>query len=61
MLGLLVLFSFWIAISIVVVVPLVLVFACGGYLAEKLDLDGLGYYIFMVMFYLIILGILIII
>lgn len=61
MLGLLLMFSFWIAITIMIVLPLVLTFACGSFLAEKLELDGFGYYTFMIMFYLIILGLLVVI
>ena len=61
MLGLLMIFSFWIAISIIVILPLVFTFALGSYLAEKLALDGFGYYMFLILFYLIILGLLTII
>ena len=61
MLGLLMIFSFWIAISIIVIFPLVFTFALGSYLAEKLELDGFGYYMFLILFYLIILGLLTII
>ena len=58
MLGLLIIFSFWTAITILIVLPLVLTFALGSFLAEKLELDGFGYYAFMIIFYLIILGLL---
>lgn len=61
MLGLLMIFSFWIAISIIVILPLVFTFALGSYLAEKLELDGFNYYMFLILFYLIILGLLTII
>ena len=61
MLGLLMIFSFWIAISIIVILPLIATFALGVYLAEKLELDGFGYYMFLILFYLIILGLLTII
>lgn len=61
MLGLLMIFSFWIAISIIVILPLIFTFALGSYLAEKLELDGFGYYMFLILFYLIILGLLTII
>ena len=60
MLGLLLIFSFWIAITIIIILPLIVVFALGGFFAEKLELDGFNYYIFMIIFYLIILLILII-
>lgn len=59
MLGLLLMFSLWIAITIIIVLPLVLTFACGSFLAEKLELDGFGYYAFMIIFYIIILGLLV--
>lgn len=61
MLGLLMIFSFWIAITIMVVLPLVLTFAIGSYIAEKLGLDGFNYYLFMITFYALILVILVII
>lgn len=61
MLGLLIIFSFWIAITLMMIVPLILTFALGGYLAEKLELDGFSYYCFMIMFYIIILLLLVII
>ena len=61
MLGLLMIFSFWIAITIIMVLPLILTFAIGGYIAEKLGLDGFNYYLFMMVFYAMILIILIII
>ena len=61
MLGLLVIFSFWIAITIIIILPLIIVFASGSFLAEKLGLDGLSYYLFMIIFYLIILAVLVII
>lgn len=61
MLGLLIIFSFWIAITIIIVLPLILTFAIGGYIAEKLGLDSFNYYLFMMIFYTIILIILIII
>ena len=48
MLGLLIIFSFWIAITIMLIVPLILTFALGGYLAEKLELYGFSYYCFNV-------------
>ena len=59
MLGLLLIFSFWIAITIMIVLPLVLTFACGSFLAEKMELDGFGYYAFMIIFYIIILCLLV--
>lgn len=59
MLGLLLIFSFWIAITIMVVLPLILTFACGSFLAKKLGLDGFGYYAFMIIFYVIILCLLV--
>lgn len=59
MLGLILMFSFWIAITIMIVLPLVLTVACGRFLAEKLKLDGFGYYAFMMIFYIIILGLLV--
>lgn len=59
MLKLLIIFSFWTAITILVVLPLVLTFALGSFLEEKLELDGFGYYAFMIIFYLIILGLLV--
>lgn len=55
MLGLLLVFSFWIAITIMLIAPLILTFALGSYLAEKLELDGFSYYCFMTMFYVIML------
>ena len=55
MLGLLLIFSFWIAITIILIAPLILTFALGSYLAEKLELDGFSYHCFMIMFYTIIL------
>ena len=58
MLGLLLLFGFWIAITIMLILPLVVTFALGAYLAEKLELDGFNYYMFLILFYLIILGLL---
>lgn len=58
MLTLLLIFSFWIAISIIIVLPLIATFALGAYLAEKLELDGFNYYMFLILFYLIILGLL---
>ena len=58
MLSLLLIFSFWIAISIIIVLPLIVTFALGAYLAEKLELDGFNYYMFLILFYLIILGLL---
>ena len=58
MLSLLLIFSFWIAISIIIVLPLIATFALGAYLAEKLELDGFNYYMFLILFYLIILGLL---
>ena len=61
MLGLLLLFGFWIAITIMLILPLVVTFALGAYLAEKLELDGFSYYMFLILFYLIILGLLTII
>ena len=61
MLGLLIMFSFWIAITLIIVIPLILTFALGSYLAEKLGFDDLGYYCFMILFYIIILLILILI
>lgn len=61
MLGLLLIFSFWVALTILIVAPLILTFALGSYLAEKLNLDGLEYYVFMILFYIIILCLLIII
>lgn len=61
MLGLLIIFSFWIAITLMMIVPLILTFALGSYLAEKLKLDGFSYYCFMIMFYIIILLLLVII
>lgn len=61
MLGLLLIFSFWIAITMMVILPLIIVFALGSIFAEKLGLDGFDYYCFMILFYIIILGILIII
>lgn len=61
MLGILLIFSFWIAITILIVLPLVLTFALGSFLAEKLKLDGFSYFAFMILFYIIILCLLIII
>lgn len=61
MLGLLMIFSFWIAITIMIVLPLILTFAIGSCIAEKLGLDGFNYYLFMMVFYAIILIILVII
>lgn len=61
MLKILLLFSFWVAITIIIVVPLILTFACGSFLAEKLQLDGFDYYIFMIIFYIIVLCLLIIV
>ena len=61
MLGLLLIFSFWVAITILIVAPLILTFALGSVLAQKLELDGLSYLLFMILFYLIILITLIII
>lgn len=61
MLGLLIIFSFWIAITLMMIVPLILTFALGSYLAEKLELDGFSYYCFMIMFYIVILLLLVII
>ena len=58
MLGLLLLFGFWIAITIMIILPLIVTFALGAYLAEKLELDGFNYYMFLILFYLIILGLL---
>lgn len=55
MLGLLLIFSFWIAITIILIAPLILTFALGSYLAEKLEFDGFSYYCFMIMFYTTIL------
>ena len=49
------------AISIIVILPLIATFALGVYLAEKLELDRFGYYMFLILFYLIILGLLTII
>lgn len=59
MLGLLIIFSFWIAITLMMIVPLILTFALGSYLAEKLELDGFSYYCFMIIFYIIILCLLV--
>lgn len=61
MLKLLIIFSFWIAITLMVIIPLIATFALGAYLAEKLELDGFSYYMFLILFYLIILGLLMII
>ena len=61
MLGLLLILGFWIAITILIVAPIIITFALGSYLAERIGLDGLNYLIFMIIFYLIILCILIII
>lgn len=61
MLKLLIIFSFWIAITLMVIIPLIATFALGAYLAEKLELDGFSYYMFLILFYLIILGLLTII
>lgn len=60
MLGLLIMFSFWIAITIMVLVPLILTFALGSILAEKLGLDGFEYYAFMILFYAIVLCLLVV-
>ena len=60
MLGLLIMFSFWIAITIMVLVPLILTFALGSILAEKLELDGFEYYAFMILFYAIVLCLLVV-
>lgn len=60
MLGLLLIFSFWVAITILIVLPLIIVFALGSRLAEKLGFDGFEYYLFMIFFYLIILCLLVI-
>lgn len=61
MLGLLIIFSLWIALAIIIIIPLVLTFALGSYVAEKLGLEGFNYYLFMIIFYSIILCIFIII
>ena len=61
MLGLLLIFSFWIAITILVILPLIVTFALGSVFAQKLELDGFQYYAFMILFYAIILFILVII
>lgn len=61
MLGLLLILGFWIAITIIIVAPIIITFALGSYLAEQIGLDGLNYLIFMIIFYLIILCVLIII
>lgn len=61
MLGILILFSFWVAITIIIVIALILTFACGSFLAEKMKLEGFGYYLFMVLFYLMVICLLIIV
>jgi len=61
MLTILLLFTFWVAIAIMIIFPLILVFALGSLIAEKLELDDFSYCIFMIMFYILILCILILI
>lgn len=61
MLGLLIIFSFWVAITLIIVIPLIITFALGNYLAEKIGFEGFSYYCFMILLYIIILCIFIII
>ena len=61
MFTLLVLFGFWLTITILVILPLIVIFALGSFFAEKLNLDGIEYYLFMIIFYVLILFILILI
>lgn len=61
MLGILIMFSFWIALMIIIIAPLILTLAIGNFIANKLELDGIGYYLFLIIFYIIILTLFIVI
>lgn len=61
MLGLLIIFSFWIAITIFILIPFILTLTIGSFIAKKLDFNESNYYLFMILFYLITLCILIVI
>lgn len=54
-------FSLWIAVLILMTIPVILTLTLGTYIAKKLRFIGLDYYCFMVLFYMIMLCILIII
>ena len=60
MLGLLIIFSLWIALTIIIALPLILTLIIGQYIAEKIKLQGTPYYIFIILFYMILLMIMII-
>lgn len=61
MLGLLIMFSFWIAITLIIAIPFILVITIGTFVAEKLQLKGAVYVLFMVLLYAIIVCLLVMI
>lgn len=51
-------FTIWVIMMLMITAVLIIVFALGGCLADKLELDGFNYYIFLIAFYIVILSIL---
>lgn len=54
MLGFLLGLGIWLIISLLIVFALVLTFVVGSYIAERLELNNLSYYICMLIVYIII-------